>query len=904
MRGLRRFFARFAGLFSRACAENELEREIGAHLALLQEEHERRGLPPEEARLAARRAYGGVEQAKELHREARSFRFVEQLIQDLRYAARQLRRSPGFAVVAILTLALGIGANTAIFSLVDAVMLRNLPVKDPQQLTSLEWVGQLGVDQTGPGSQDKAGNTVAPIFSYPAFERLKAGSKGTASLFGFVPLGDVNLTLNGAHYLVPAEVVTPGYFGDLGVRPELGRTLVPADFEGGAAPAAVISDALWTTRFHRSREALGSTITFGGTAYTIVGVAPRGFFGLDPSRPFDLWAPFVSGRNLGPQGQTASPWGESPFAAERWWWMYIVARPRAGVARETLQAQLDTILQRSLAAAQLSAPQRAHIRLVSAGRGLDTLRQMYAEPLLILLAIVGLVLLMACANLAALLSARGASRGREIAVRLSLGASRARLVRQLLVESALLAFSGAAVGLLFAWWGLRLLTGLTTEELPLSIGINGPVLLFTGFVAVATALAFGLAPAFRATRGKISGALQQLSRQADRARGSLLPEQMLVAAQVAASLLLLVGAGLFLRTLWNYEAEPVGFDASHVLLFRASFDRGTSDGAEAQFLSRLRERVSALPGVQAVGTSNIEFLSGDTNSWPMATQNQAKRATGVYFLNVGPGFFDAMRIPLLEGRPIGPADASAAYGGAVISQGTARAVFGAQNPLGQRITFPGLNHRTYEIVGIARDTKYMDFSPGFPKTVYLPFSKGPDGADFEVRTAGNPAAFAPAVRAMAREIDPGVPLAEVTTQSDLAARALTQQRLFVRVSGFFTPLALLLAFVGFYGILSYAVARRTAEIGIRMALGAQRRDVARLIFRQAGAVVAAGIAAGVLAALGLARLIEHQLFGVRATDPLTYALASIALIVVALLACWVPARKAMRVDPMTALRHE
>jgi len=845
-----------------------------------------------------------VEQAKEMHREARSFALMEQLAQDMRYAVRQLRRSPGFAVVAILTLALGIGANTAIFSLVDAVMLRPLPVKDPQQLVSLEWVGELGVDQTGPSNEDKAGNTVAPIFSYPAFERMEAGSKGTASLFGFVPLGDVNLKLNGTHYLVPAEVVTLGYFADLGIRPELGRILTAADFDAGAAPAAMISDGLWAARFQRGREALGSTITFGGTAYTIIGVAPRGFFGLDPSMPFDLWVPFVRGRNLGPRGQTAAPMGESPFVAERWWWMYVVARPKAGVRREALQAQLDTILQRSLAAAQLSAPSRAHIRLVSAGRGMDTLRQVYSEPLYILLVIVAVVLLMACANLAALLSARGASRGREIAVRLAVGASRARLVRQLLAESALLAFSGAAVGLLFAWWGLGLLTGLTTEEMPLSAGINGPVVLFTCFVAIATVLVFGLAPAFRATRGKSAGALKQLSRQADRARGSLLPEQMLVAAQVAASLLLLVGAGLFLRTLWNYEAQPVGFDTSHLLLFTPSFDRGTPDAAEAQFCRQLRERVATLPGVQVVGTSNVEFLSGSTNSWPMATQNPAKRPTTVYFLNVGPGFFDAMRIPLLEGRPIGATDASAAYGGAVISQGTARAVFGGENPLGQRITFPGLNHRTYEIVGIASDTKYMDFSPGFPKTVYLPFSETADGADFEVRTAGNPGALASAVRAVAREIDPGVPLADVTTESDLAARALTQQRLFVRVSGFFTPLALVLAFVGFYGILSYAVARRTAEIGIRMALGAQRRDILSLIVRQAAVVVASGIGAGIVASLGLARLIEHQLFGVRATDPLTYALASIALIVVALVACWIPARRAMRVDPMVALRHE
>lgn len=853
------------------------------------------------------------------------WRWLESLVQDLRYGLRQLRRSPGFTAVVVLSLALGIGANTAIFSLIDAVMLRMLPVKNPQQLVLLNWVSPekpaMMRVQTGFQSTDATGRLVSPSFSYTSFEEFREHNAVFSSLFGFDQLGRANVNIDGQANLAKGVLVTGDYFSGLGVSPMLGRAITEEDEEASAPRVAVISYGYWSRQFGRSRAALGKAITINGVPFTVVGVAPPKFVGVIPGYTVDVWVPLVQNPKLLPWGASHIPGEPSPFTPRDWWWLMMMGRLKPGVTVQQANTQLEVLFQQSITA-NLKAPPKPqfipHIQLQPAGKGVQVLRKSLANRLWVLMIAVGLVLLIACANVATLLIARSTARQKEIAVRLSLGASRSRLVRQLLSESVLLACIGGALGLLFAQWGSRALLLLMSnggQPLNLDVHLDARVLGFTAAVSMLTGVLFGIAPALKSTRIDLTPALKvgagHLSTVGQRTRLGL--GKSLVVVQVALSLLLLVGAGLFVRTLGNLEDQNLGFSPHHLLLFGID---PTHNGYKGQhlidFYGRLLQRLQGLPRVESATMSTVTLISGSGASWTVTIEDhkpEPGQNMDVNWNGVGPSFFKTMGIRLLLGRGIKQGDTSNSPKIAVVNEAFAQRFLGGRNPIGHRFRFEsrGDANRDYEIVGMAQDAKYANLRIAPRPTAYLPFSQMPvplGRIHFELRTASDPMAFVPTVRRVVRELDPDLPLADIKTQSEQIAETLVQERLFARLSSFFGGVALILACIGLYGLMAYTAKRRTGEIGIRMALGAQRSDILKMVMKETLAMVALGIVIGILASLAATRLISNMLYGLKPTDPLTLAIATSVILGVVMLAGYLPARHASRVDPAAALRSE
>jgi predicted permease len=895
--------------------EQDLEREIEAHLDLEAEEQHETGRPKDQARYAARRAFGNVTSAKEDVRAAWGWTALDQLVQDLRYTMRLLRRSRGFTAVAVACLALGIGANTAIFTLMNAVMLKSLPVEDPEQLVVMQYVAAKSVPREIRRTSSGYGRTSLPL---GAFEQFRGASETLSSVFAFVPTGfndhSLAVSVEGELSLAAGEMVSGSYFSGLGVTPILGRAIVEDDEKLDAPRVAVISYAYWSRRFARDPAVIGSSIGLNRMAFTIVGVIPPEFFGITTGLAPDIWVPLRDGLGIQPWGNQPPP-GESLFADDGWWWAMIGGRRKPGVTEEQARAEIDVLFQRSITQG-LSAPppeELPHIELIPASGGMHLLRQRFSEPLWVLMTAVGLVLLIACANVATLLLARASAREKEMSVRLATGASRARLIRQLLTESIVLAAIGGALGLVLAQWASRVLLVLMSpvgQPLALDVRPDSTVLAFSASVCILTGMLFGLAPAFRATRVDLAGGLKTTA-QASTPRLGL--GKALIVGQVALSLLLLIGAGLFLRTLNNLANEDVGFDQHNLLLFALDARRdGSTQESLAAVYQRVLEDMQALPGVRSATASGLALLTGWMSNTGIKTNGpplDPGESSNVYWNGVGPAFLETMGIPLVLGRDIEWSDTQGARKVIVVNEAMARHFFPDGNPLGHLVTVPRSPNpdESFEIVGVAANAKYDRMRSEPPRTLYVPYTSmaGTLGRlFFEIRTVGEPTAMIPAVREAVRRIDRDLPLVDVKTQSEQIQQSLSQERMFARLASFFAALALLLVAVGLYGTLSYAVTRRTNEIGIRMALGAQRFAVLWMVLRESLVLILAGAVIGLPLAFATTRFVESQLYGVQPNDVLTVSAAVLVLAAAGALASYLPARRAARVDPMVALRYE
>jgi predicted permease len=796
-------------------------------------------------------------------------------------------------------------------------MLKNLPVRRPEQLVLFEWDAH-----KWPPHFSQTGGDSRLSFSYPSFEQFRGQSQALSSVFAFVPLGfsvqNVTVSLDGEPTLAYGEMVTGEYFSGLGVTPLLGRTITEEDEQPGAPRVAVISYVYWSSRFGRDPSILGRAITLNGTSATIVGVTPSSFYGEHPGGEPDLWVAFADLPNL-------RPWGAKPastnsvFTDRDWICLNIMGRLKPGVSREQAQSVLDIAFHQFVTAEWTpdKQDQVPHLQLAAAGQGVNNLREAFSQPLYLLMAVVGLVLLIACANLATLLLVRATARHKEITVRLAIGASRMRLVRQLLTESVLLSAIGGALGLLFARWGTEALLALMSRgenHMILDVKPDRNVLLFTLAASVLTGILFGLAPAFRAARVELASAMKESAGNISEGHGGHFLGKSLVVAQISASLVLMIGAGLFVRTLENFERKDLGFDQKNLLTFGVDPTRAGYKGDRlVNFYEKLLERVQALPGVQSATLIENIPLSNWSNNANITVEGSKLNVPNNHlrWVVVGRDFFRTMGIPLIAGRGIRESDTVTAPRVAVVDETFVRTYLGNAYPIGQRFYLgTGLKPDPkfeFEIIGEVKNAELTDIhAEPIPKG-YMSYAQFPEELGalyFEARTAGNPAGLVPEVRDAVHQLDSALPLMDVSTQTQLTAEVLTQERAFAHLSTFFGLLALLLATIGLYGTMAYSVTRKTHEIGIRLALGAEPRVVLRMVFGKGLQLTLVGVVIGILAALAATRLISTMIYGVAPTDPMTFAAVAVLLVLVALLACYVPARRATRVDPLVALRHE
>jgi predicted permease len=852
---------------------------------------------------------------------------LDTALQDVRYGLRILRKSPGFTAVAVLTLALGIGANTAIFSLIDAVLLRTLPVRDPQKLVVFQWTAHNSPNTKGYYSYMSCGSSNAGAtgehgcsFSYPMFRQFRALRDAFSSVTALG--GDVGLNLrgNGPARFVHGELVSGEFFDTLGVGAALGRTFGPADDVPGAPPVAVLSYGFWQSAFGGDPTAVGRTVWLNNIPVTIVGVAAKEFPSVDPATARPMWLPLSLQPQLG-ENLNGTMGGDKPSlrAGDDNWWVYLIARLKPEIPLHKAQAAADAFFRNDVLETTkkfFKSEDAPRLVLIPAPQVITGLHDRFSTPLTILMTAVGLVLLVACANVAGLMLARSATRQRELAVRLAVGAGRARIARQLLTESVLLSLGGGASGILLAYWSIHSLVALMSRgglwPSHLAVQLDLRVLVFTVAASVFTGILFGLAPAFRGMRLDLTPALKESP--AAFATGASTRQWLnlsssLVVAQVALAILALSGAGLLVRTLENLKSINPGFDTRNVLLF--SIDPTLNGYTDAQIYglySQLQQRLEGLPGVLVASYSFDPLLSGDVWSSSFKIEGEAQNTQHMTdALQVGPKFFETLNIPVLAGRTLSPRDFDSARGStwcpAVVNEAFARQFFPKeQTPLGRSISGLGDKYPSCEIIGIVGDAKYQTLRSEISPTVYVPQKEG--SATFEVRTAATPEMIIPAVRSIVSQLDNNLPIFDVKTQSAQIEGSLFQERLIARLSSFFGGLSLLLACIGLYGLLSYEVTRRTREIGVRIALGARPSDVLRFVVRQGVGLAGVGAAVGILGALGLTRYLASLLYGVRPFDPLTFLSVALLVGLVALAACYIPARRASHVDPMVALRYE
>jgi putative ABC transport system permease protein len=969
MRILRSWVVRLLSLFRRRQLEERLEEELGFHLEMQAREHEARGMSPEAARRTARAALApdgpgwSVESLKEEMRARRGVPALETLGQDLRYALRMMRKSPGFTAVALLSLAFGIGTNTAIFSVVDALLLAPLPVPRADQLMVLQ--------------RHENGDENA-YFSYPAYRQLAdsaAVCTGVAAVTydfrGVVrpqrlqPAPAATGGGTGADTVETAatELVSGNLFSVLGVGAAAGRTFTAAEDDvPGAHPVAVLGYGYWERRFGRDPGVVGQSLEINGATVTVVGVAPRGFNGAFIDGATDVYLPMTMRDRLRYHSNQASDGPEDP--AQPVWnqanvhWLRLLGRRRPEVSIQQAKALLGVIFERTKQAQLATHPDPETARMVAAqtlklspgARGMANWRQELTRPLLMLTGAAGLVLLIACANVANLLLARADGRRREMAVRLGIGAGQRRLVRQLLTESLLLAGMGGALGLLFGAWGSRLLLILVSSEgvpLQLDVALDPRKLAFAVAVAAATGVGFGLGPALRATRIDLASALKEGARATlgggpGRARGARsaagdgggrgrgvgggwrgrgvgggwrgrrLPlGRALVAAQIALSLLLLIGAGLFVRSLQNLVRLDPGFDRERLVLAEINPRLlGYDDARLVAAYDRLVERLEAIPGVRSASLSQFRLLTPSRSVSEVYLPRTAPppgHALTAQLTVVTPHYFATAGIPVLRGRGFEPRDRQGAPKVVIANQALVRKFFPDRSGIGERFGFDLGKAGEYEIVGVARDARYNELGEKTPPMIYLPVAQNPESLrDLELRVAATAAvaAVAGGLRRAVAEAEPNLAVLGTLSMSEQLDRSLARERTIARLTGFFGALALLLAAIGLYGVMSYSVARRTGEIGLRMALGAARGRVLALVLGDTLRLIAIGVATGLAAALATTRLAASQIYGLTAFDPPTVAVATLVLVAVALLAGFLPARRAADTSPMAALRYE
>lgn len=908
-------------LFHKQQRSRDMDEELRAFQEASTQEKLRRGMSHEQARRAACIEMGSTETVKHKVRASGWESTAENIWQDIRFSLRMMAKSPGFTAVAILSLALGIGANTSIFTLINNLMLKSLPVTDPQSLVAFgKEVGGGRIAGIPNGSMD-----LFPYDFYQQLEQQQTFFQGITAFASFPTRVSVrsSATSTGTATQAISHLVTGNFFSVLGAEPLLGRSLLPTDTESpGRNPVAVISYRYWQQTLSADPSVIGSAITINGQPFTVVGVMPAKFYGVDLNEESpDMWLPLTMQAQVMQQPTMLAPNGLQ--------WLHFMGRRKSDANMKQAQAWVTAQAQQYLRdheAHPLSAKaseqiQKVFVELLPGESGISNLRNLYEQPLHILMGVVILVLLIACANLANFLLARAASREREFSTRLALGSSRARIVRQILTETLLLSFMGGALGLLLAFWGTRLLIRFVTSGAvgggtALSATPDLHVLAFTFGLSIVTALLFGIAPALRISRISVAPTLTSNARTASSSggRSSRLLPNILVTSQVVLSLMLLAVAGLFVRTLHNLEDQDFGFNRTNVLLVNFNPKFAGYKAAQLNGLyERILNRVEAIPGVKSATVSGAPPIARGNWISPIFIKGYTAAPDedlSTLINRVGPRFFETMGIPMVQGRPIESKDTATSPKVVIVNQTLANHFFPHGDAIGRRFTIADPSVKgEWEIAGIVRDAKYSSPRNVQPaRMIYLPVMQLTDDDNYayvlELRTAGDPVPLTAAVRAAFAEVDPNLSILQVRTIDQQVDHLMDREKLISRLSVFFSLLALSLACIGLYGVMSYNVARRTNEIGIRLALGSQPNGVLWMILRESMLLLAIGIAIGIPATLAASRTIQSQLFGLSSSDPLTFLSAILTIAVVTLIAAWFPAYRATKIDPVVALRYE
>lgn len=910
------FAAKLKARFAQDKENREFDDEVHAHLQLLTEQYLRQGMPAEQARLAAWRQFGNPSLVRERHREARSFLSLSAIWRDVRFGTRQLARNRVFTVIAVSSLGLGIGANTAIFSAAKRVLLDTLPVSNPYELRLLTWVSgheqpvpQVWGDVWPAGSGGLASNA----FSYAAFEHMR---KKTDVFRDIIAFKDIKMTtsVDGHPELVGGELVSGSAFNALGVKPILGRLLNSADDASpGKAPVVMISEGYWATRLARSQAALGNSLVLNGVPLTIVGVLPAQFTGLQMGSVAQVFVPLTMQAVVAPRAQRP-PGNTSLLNNPQAWWIHILVRLRPDVPEGRTQSALNLSLRQTAMDTLPKAKNLDELRLqlVQGDRGVDELRGQFADPSYLLLALAGLVLLLACVNLANLLLARGAGRRREMSTRLALGAGKAQILRQVLTECLLLSSLGGMAGLGLGFFSRNAIPGLLGNSWSgpvIKVVFDGQVLSFAAAISLAAGLLFGMIPAWQAVHINVNRSLRGTGNTTIGGNSRRFGKALVV-IQISLSIVLLIGAGLFVRTLVNLSRTTLGFRTDRLLLFELDPPRTRYSSARMTMLyRRLEEKIAAIPGVRSVSLSNIAIIgdgySGTTFHLPgRSPQSNQER---VQINSVGTDFFRTMGIPLLQGRAFAEHDTSSALTVAVVNQALARRFFPRENPIGQTFAADSDDaNGPIQIIGIAADTRYADLRAETPPIFYIPYQQQPNASHMvvEVHTATEPGSVLGQVRASVESLDRELPMINVRTMTDQLTASLSAERIFANLTAGFGLLALVLASIGIYGIMTYTVSRRNQEIGLRMALGEQPASVVWMVLREALGMLAIGLVAGIGCSLALSRFVAAQLFGLGGFDMWTYAAAIVLLSAVAVVSSLLPARRASAIDPLTTLRYE
>jgi macrolide transport system ATP-binding/permease protein len=925
-------FRKLRAVFTRTSRhEHDATDELQFHLEKEIEKNMAAGMSAAEARRRALIAFGGIQQTRESIREVHRSRFLESFLQDSRYAWRMLRKSPAFTMIAVVTLALGIGANTAIFSLIDAVAFRSLPIPDPQGLVVFQWQAHHRPETHGYWTwgdcRDNTQKGTGCSLPLPFFKDVHAQSDVFSHLSASSGSQLLDLSGNGPARIIRGEFVSGDYFPTLGIHSHVGRLLAESDDAPESPAVAVLNYEFWQSAFGGSPSAIGKVIRLNGVSFTIIGVTEPAFDALTLANKYDLWIPLTA------RGVLIPHWSSKNEQIDNWN-LIILGRVKPGVPLTQAQAAVSLMFRNEMIAGGkpiFKAEHEPAIKLASAVETFAESQQKALQPFYVMMMCVGLVLLIACANVSGLLLARSTARQREIAVRLALGARRVRLVRQLLTESLMLSAMGGTLGLLLAVWGARLLMVLVSAGSlnPPGFGpqLDWRVLLFTAGVSILTGVMFGLAPALRGSDIGLTSSLKAgdggiSAGQHSRSRRFSLGGS-LVAVQMALAIVVLVTAGLLVRTLNNLKHVNPGFETQNVLIFSVDPRLAGYKGPQIDNLYRnLQEKFSSLPGVSSATYTWLPLLSGalsTTSFHKPGMPPDSKDQVDADELPVGPNFFTTLHIPLPSGRDFTPADfaAAAANSGdkpgliptpAIVNQAFVRSYFPNTNPLGLRFADgepgePGEPKSVgYQIVGVAADAKYNSLRREVNPTFYEPITGG--DAFFELRTATDPTSMVSAVRNIVNHESEDLALYRVSTQTQAIDRQLSNERITAQLSTFFGLLALVLACLGLYGLLSYEVTRRTREIGIRMAVGAQSHNVVGLVLTKAVGLIVAGAIAGIAVAVGVTRFLTTFLYGVKAGDPITLLAVAALLALVALAACYIPARRATKVDPLVALRYE
>ena len=910
-------FARMRAILSRSRREAEFKEEIEAHIAQRRQSLIDDGMDPRDAAYEARRLFGNAAVIREDTRDMWTVRSLETLVQDVRYGARVMRRSPVFTVTAIASLALTIGAAVSVFSLVDALLLRRLPVRAPDELVLFRWhSGPRMVFESLSGSGEQSSQGLSSTsFSWRAFDTLRSQLSDRVELFAFADLYRANFAVDGRPESASAQMVSGNYFETLGVIPAAGRLLTPADDRPDAPPAAVLGYDVWAQRFGASPDVIGRPLVLNGVSFTVAGVLPRGFRGtLQVGQPSDVvvplafYAPLTHG-----MGEPADP---------NHWWVLMMGRLKPGATIATVQPLADAMLKQTVAAAKPELPRDALPRMSvePGGRGQTEVRGSLVEPLKIMAGVVAIVLLVACVNVANLLLARGKARARELAVRCAIGAARGRIVRQLLTEGLLLGAVASTLGLLAAQWiTSALLPAVAADaELDLTFDIDGRTLAFTCLLTLVCSVAFGLLPALRSADAQITSGLQDSARGAVGGRRRFSASGTLVVAQVALSVLLVTAAGLLAASAAKLQRIKTGFDPSNVLTFSVDTALNGYDSPKSKaFFDAALDRLRALPGVLGASASSHRLVANSSSlsvarpagtpaPAPDSAEAQAFAETHqAYLLQADEHFFETMRMPLLRGRSLSRTDVDGAPRVGVVNAALARQLFGTEDVVGRRIHV-GLSEKAdIEIVGVVANAIYTSMRRQNSPILYRPYRQGPvRGGTFEIRTAGDPVALTAPAREALRAIDPTLPIFNVRSMHDQVLHSIRQDRLFARLAVMLGGVALALSAIGVYGLLAYTVTRRTPEIGVRMALGAERGHVRWLVLRQSLVLVGVGLLLGIPAAAASTRYLESMLFGLQARDARVFAASAAVLLLVSMAAAYAPARRASRIDPLAALRAE